>query len=274
MRCTLSTAYVGSSVTQAGLALLLAISAWPAVCLTPCAAPEASLVSTAAAVPASTYSYPPPQPNALAWRPYPGLLNTWLRQQSPEFNKWNIGAWERFRYESRNYFAANGAGPLAVDFNAASPTAHNNYSLFRTQVWVGYAPTEWIRGFVEAQDSSQNGWEGDPNPQANNALVFPGLGLGVAVCGATRVTDRMIAAAAQAVASMVGIRGAGAPLLPRISDLRRVSATVAIAVAKAAADDGVAAIELENPVQDVFERMWQPVYPELVLDAEESADGE
>ena len=110
--------------------------------------------------------------------------------------------------------------------------------------------------------------------QANNALVFPGLGLGVAVCGATRVTDRMIAAAAQAVASMVGIRGAGAPLLPRISDLRRVSATVAIAVAKAAADDGVAAIELENPVQDVFDRMWQPVYPELMLDAEGSADGE
>jgi malate dehydrogenase (oxaloacetate-decarboxylating) len=111
--------------------------------------------------------------------------------------------------------------------------------------------------------------------QANNALVFPGLGLGVAVCGATRVTDRMIAAAARAVASMVGIRGAGAPLLPRISDLRRVSATVAIAVAKAAADDGVAGVELENPVQDVFDRMWQPVYPELLLDAEaESADGE
>ena len=43
----------------------------------------------------------------------------------------------------------------------------------------------------------------------------------------------------------------------------------------AAADDGVAAIELENPVQDVFDRMWQPVYPELLLDAEaESADGE
>ena len=142
-----------------------------------CAA-QTSVTNTAAVIPvpsvtnAPAYTYPPPQPNALAWRPYPGLLNTWLRQQSPEFNKWNIGAWERFRYESRNYFAANGAGPLAVDFNAASPTAHNNYSLFRTQVWVGYAPTEWIRGFVEAQDSSQNGWEGDPNPQANNALGF------------------------------------------------------------------------------------------------------
>lgn len=102
--------------------------------------------------------------------------------------------------------------------------------------------------------------------QANNALVFPGLGLGVAVCRASRVTDRMIAAAARAVASLVLLRQRGAPLLPRIGDLRRVSATVAIAVAKAAAEDGVARIELENPVQDVFDRMWQPNYPALILD--------
>ena len=45
-----------------------------------------------------------------------------------------------------------------------------------------------------------------------------------------------------------------------------MSATVAIAVAKAAAEDGVASIELENPVQDVFDRMWQPNYPDLILD--------
>lgn len=102
--------------------------------------------------------------------------------------------------------------------------------------------------------------------QANNALVFPGLGLGVAVCQASRVTDRMIAAASRAVASLVSIHSLGAPLLPRISDLREVSATVAIAVAQAAAEDGVAGIELDNPVQDVFDRMWQPVYPELIID--------
>jgi len=129
----------------------------------------------AAASPPATppaYVYPPPPPNPLAWRPYPGLLDTWLREQSPAFNRWTFGAWERFRYESRNYFAANGAGPLAVDFNAASPAAHNNYSLFRTQIWTGYAPTDWLRGYVEAQGSSQNGWAGDPNPQANNPMGF------------------------------------------------------------------------------------------------------
>lgn len=104
--------------------------------------------------------------------------------------------------------------------------------------------------------------------QANNAFVFPGIGLGVAVCRARRVTDGMIAAAAQAVASLPQVSQRGASLLPAVNDLRRVSAVVAIAVAQAASEEGVAEIELDNPVQQVFEAMWQPAYPELVIDDE------
>lgn len=102
--------------------------------------------------------------------------------------------------------------------------------------------------------------------QANNAFVFPGLGLGVAVCRARRVTDGMIAAAAEAVASLVEIRQPGQSLLPQVRDLRRVSANVAIAVARAADAEGVAERPLTDPVQQVFEAMWQPVYPELIID--------
>ena len=102
--------------------------------------------------------------------------------------------------------------------------------------------------------------------QANNALVFPGLGLGVAVCRATRVTDHMIAAAAQAVAGLVHMDRPEASLLPAVSELRMVSATVAIAVAEAAERDGVATRVLDNPVQQVFDAMWTPEYPELILD--------
>lgn len=102
--------------------------------------------------------------------------------------------------------------------------------------------------------------------QANNASVFPGLGLGVAVCQAERVTDGMIGAAAQALASLVRITRPGQSLLPALNDLRRVSATVAIAVAQAAAAEGVARSPLTEPVQQVFDRMWQPVYPELIVD--------
>ena len=97
--------------------------------------------------------------------------------------------------------------------------------------------------------------------QANNALIFPGLGLGVATCRAERVTEGMIAAAAEALASMVNAYRQGAPLLPTMSDLRMVSATVAVAVAKQAEREGLAREPLTDPIQQIYNRMWQPVYP-------------
>lgn len=102
--------------------------------------------------------------------------------------------------------------------------------------------------------------------QANNALVFPGLGLGVAVSRASRVTDRMIAAAASALASIPSLDRPGASLLPSVDRLRMVSATVAVAVARAAQEDGVADAELADPIQQVYDAMWFPDYPELVLE--------
>lgn len=103
--------------------------------------------------------------------------------------------------------------------------------------------------------------------QANNAFVFPGLGLGVAACRASRVTNTMIAAAARAAASLTVVGRQGASLLPSLQDLRRVSATVAIAVAEAAEIAGVAEQPLTDPVAQVFDAMWQPAYPELILDS-------
>jgi len=78
--------------------------------------------------------------------------------------------------------------------------------------------------------------------QANNALIFPGLGLGALLSRARRITDHMITAAAQAVARLADTATPGAPLLPAIDDLRTTSAQVALAVAQAAADDGVAGL--------------------------------
>ena len=99
--------------------------------------------------------------------------------------------------------------------------------------------------------------------QANNALIFPGLGLGVAAARATRVTEGMVGAAADALAGLVNAYRPGAALLPAISDLRMVSATVAVAVAKSAAVDGVAGRPVDDPIQQVYARMWQPDYPEI-----------
>jgi malate dehydrogenase (oxaloacetate-decarboxylating) len=99
--------------------------------------------------------------------------------------------------------------------------------------------------------------------QANNALLYPGLGLGTIVSGATHVTDGMLLAAAEAVASQVSVAAPGASLLPPVDNLRASSATVAVAVAKAAVDDGVATIKHDNLIQVVEDAMWQPLYPDL-----------
>ena len=96
--------------------------------------------------------------------------------------------------------------------------------------------------------------------QANNAMLYPGLGLGVIVSGARHVTDGMLLAAAEAVASQVNPQDVGASLLPPVDNLRASSATVAVAVAKQAVKDGVATKQTDNWVQAVQDAMWQAEY--------------
>ena len=98
--------------------------------------------------------------------------------------------------------------------------------------------------------------------QANNALLYPGLGLGTIVSGASKVTDGMLLAAAEAVAGQADVSAPGASLLPAVQNLRASSATTAVAVTRAAADDGVATTKAGDLVQAVQDAMWQPVYPD------------
>ena len=99
--------------------------------------------------------------------------------------------------------------------------------------------------------------------QANNALIFPGLGLGVSVVKARRVSTGMLTAAAAAVARLSDAGTSGSALLPPVDDLRLVSAAVGIAVAEAAAAEGLAQVELHDPVQQVHAAMWRPEYPRI-----------
>ncbi|WP_374928283.1 NAD-dependent malic enzyme [Kytococcus sedentarius] len=99
--------------------------------------------------------------------------------------------------------------------------------------------------------------------QANNALVFPGMGLGTIAVRATRLTDGMITAAAQAVAEMTTTGVEGAAILPSMRELRSVSAAVAERVAAAAVEEGVATLELENPRAEIEQLMWAPEYPDV-----------
>jgi malate dehydrogenase (oxaloacetate-decarboxylating) len=96
--------------------------------------------------------------------------------------------------------------------------------------------------------------------QANNALVYPGLGLGAVVARAERVTDGMLQAAAEAVAGLADLPEPGAPLLPEVENLRTSSAVVAAAVARRAAEEGVARARLDDVIQQIQDAMWQPEY--------------
>jgi malate dehydrogenase (oxaloacetate-decarboxylating) len=97
--------------------------------------------------------------------------------------------------------------------------------------------------------------------QANNALIFPGLGLGVTVCRARRVSDGMLAAAAAALAGLSDAATPGAAVLPPVTSLRATSAAVAAAVAEAAQAEDLAGTTLGDPATRVREAMWVPAYP-------------
>jgi malate dehydrogenase (oxaloacetate-decarboxylating) len=96
--------------------------------------------------------------------------------------------------------------------------------------------------------------------QANNVLVFPGIGLGIIVARARLVTVGMLQAAARAVVHQANPTNPGDSLLPDVQNLRDISAAVAEAVYHAAAHDGVATTSHDNVAQAVANTLWTPVY--------------
>jgi malate dehydrogenase (oxaloacetate-decarboxylating) len=97
---------------------------------------------------------------------------------------------------------------------------------------------------------------------ASNVLAYPGLGLGVIVSQATRVTPRMLQAAAAAIAEQAGTSQPGAPLLPGVQDLRACAVVVAEAVVRAAVTDQVATDNPTDLTQAIRGAIWQPAYPD------------
>jgi malate dehydrogenase (oxaloacetate-decarboxylating) len=111
-----------------------------------------------------------------------------------------------------------------------------------------------------------------PIAQCNNSYVFPGLGLGVLAVGAQRVSDAMFMAAAYALADCSPARhDPDGLLLPPLSESRRVSRTIALAVAAAAQDGGLAApCEPAERERLIDVKMWQPRYLPMRLKRSES----
>ncbi|MFG2796384.1 NAD-dependent malic enzyme [Streptomyces pseudovenezuelae] len=102
-----------------------------------------------------------------------------------------------------------------------------------------------------------------PVAQANNVYVFPAVGLAVTACRASRVTDRMMVAAARAVGDCAVRAGAdgATPLLPPLASMRDAAREIALAVALAAVEDGVAPEATEAELREaVTNAQWTPRY--------------
>ncbi|WP_404363235.1 NAD-dependent malic enzyme [Marinobacter sp.] len=101
-----------------------------------------------------------------------------------------------------------------------------------------------------------------PIAQCNNAYIFPGIGLGVIAAGASRVTDTMLMAAANALAKQAPIaQQTGQRLLPALADIQEISRTIAFDVARQAQEDGVALRCDDDTIRQSIERnFWRPRY--------------
>ncbi|WP_179394381.1 malolactic enzyme [Lacticaseibacillus absianus] len=103
--------------------------------------------------------------------------------------------------------------------------------------------------------------------QANNALIYPGLGLGTIAVDSSRLSDAMIEAAAHSLSGLVDASVPGAPVLPPVAKLDEFSKTVAIAVATAAVAEGLNRQPVTDVAETVLAAQWHPIYqplPEMI----------
>jgi malate dehydrogenase (oxaloacetate-decarboxylating) len=105
-----------------------------------------------------------------------------------------------------------------------------------------------------------------PIAQCNNVFIFPAMGLGLVASGARRVTNAMMLAAARVLgANSPALKDSSASLLPRLNDIRRVAAEIAIAVGIEAQKVGLAPKLAEDELrQRVTATQWTPAYPSLI----------
>ena len=115
---------------------------------------------------------------------------------------------------------------------------------------------------IPAKPVSYNGVTYDIG-QANNALIYPGLGLGAIAAGAKLLTDQMISKAAHSLGGIIDVTKPGAATIPPVSKLTEFSETIAIAVANEAVAQNVATISKEEVPSAVKSVKWVPEYKDL-----------
>ena len=106
--------------------------------------------------------------------------------------------------------------------------------------------------------------------QANNVFIFPGIGLGTIVSGASEVTDTMISASAHALADSLSDEELSSRcLMPEVSRLWEISGDIAFAVGRQAIEDGVAdKISDDEYRKRIDDYRWIPEYPEMIQEGD------
>ncbi|KAF4573571.1 NAD-dependent malic enzyme, mitochondrial [Pleurotus pulmonarius] len=104
-----------------------------------------------------------------------------------------------------------------------------------------------------------------------DALIYPGLGFGAVLCQSRRMTDTMIIAGAQRLASLSpALKDPDDSLLPDFDDAPKVNFEIGVAVAEQAIEEGSAGVDWKKSEvrQKAAERLWRPVYGEYIYDPE------
>lgn len=99
--------------------------------------------------------------------------------------------------------------------------------------------------------------------QANNSLVFPGMGLAVAACRARKVSPGMLAAAAHALTDLVDMKKPGASVLPPVREMGNFTKILAEKVVCQAVKEGLNRVPVEDPKKAIEAIQWKAEYKEL-----------
>jgi malate dehydrogenase (oxaloacetate-decarboxylating) len=146
-----------------------------------------------------------------------------------------------------------------IVFPMSNPTSHAEAEPNDVLAWTNGAALVATGSPFEPVD-----WHGKSVriAQANNAYVFPGLGMGVIASKATRVTDQMIRVAADVLSdNSPAMHDKSAPLLPALEYAVEVSRKIALAVATQARAEGVAGVSDDVDLSESIEKnFWKPDY--------------
>lgn len=148
--------------------------------------------------------------------------------------------------------------PAPIVFPLSNPTVNSEAVPEDVYAWTGgRAIVATGSPFPNVQHEGRSFVVG----QGNNAFVFPGVGLGALVTRATKVTDNMLTAAAEALSEYTDpMRLMEGAVYPSVSALGRASRHVAVAVANQAMADGVARREVKDAQEAVSAGIWEPRY--------------